>query len=165
MEIAAEAVIPAPEESVFEFLSDLENHWLLADRFIEVVSLDRVDDGPAKGGCVRMRGPFGIRRTAATRVVETQPPTRMSGVAELSGGTEGRVSWTLTPRHSDTHVRLSAQVASARFLDRLLLAAGGRRWFRRRFGAILETLASHFRKERLADEENSALTPRRPSQV
>jgi hypothetical protein len=89
----------------------------------------------------------------------------MSGVADLSGGTEGRVSWTLTPRHTDTHVRLSAQVTSARFLDRLLLAAGGRLWLHRRFGAILETLASRLTEERLADEENSGLTPRRASQM
>ena len=36
-------VIPAPREQVFAFLADLENHWLITDRFVRVLSLE----GPA----------------------------------------------------------------------------------------------------------------------
>ena len=63
--IAAERVVAAPPRAVFSFLADLENHWLLTDRFVEVLTLERpADGGPAHGGTVRMRGPFGLGRTA-----------------------------------------------------------------------------------------------------
>ena len=38
--LSAEVVVRAPREQVFAFLSRLANHWTLADRWIEVLSLD-----------------------------------------------------------------------------------------------------------------------------
>jgi hypothetical protein len=38
-DIEAAALVPAPPEDVFAFLSDLRNHWRLADRFVEVLTL------------------------------------------------------------------------------------------------------------------------------
>jgi hypothetical protein len=55
--------IPAKREQVFEFLSDLENHWQLADGAISVVSVE-----PGDGGRVRMCGPLGVSRIAVTRL-------------------------------------------------------------------------------------------------
>ena len=75
---------PRPRAPLFAYLADLEQHWQLADRFIEVVSLERPPgDGPARGGVVCMRGPFGIRRAAHTRVDEVEPPTRLAGSAAV----------------------------------------------------------------------------------
>jgi hypothetical protein len=38
--MGAERTLAIPE-AVFEFLSDLENHWALTDRFVEVLELER----------------------------------------------------------------------------------------------------------------------------
>ena len=142
--IAASALIAAAPDDVFSFLSDLENHWLLTDPFVEIVRLDRGPDGVTRGGQVRVRGPLGLTRTVATQVVSTQPVNSITGTADLSGGTRAVVRWTLSPAGGDTWVGLSAHLERAGVLDRLLLAAGGRHWIRRRFAAILATLGARF---------------------
>ena len=138
---SAERDLAAPAGALFTYLADLEQHWQLADRFIEVVSIEgRVAGGPARGGVVRMRGPLGIRRAARTKVVEEERPTKLCGSADVGAGTIARVSWTLHPNGDATRVRLEARVERASPLDRALLALGGRRWLERRFHTILETL-------------------------
>jgi hypothetical protein len=144
-DIEAAALVQAPPEQVFEFLSELRNHWRLADRFVEVVTLDASDGGPADGGTVRLRGPLGLSRTATTRVAATRAPRLMIGTAELGGGTRARVSWTLAGRLGATRVRLAAEVERAGRLDRVLLALGGRWWLRRVFVATLKRLAEELR--------------------
>jgi uncharacterized protein YndB with AHSA1/START domain len=147
---AAERTLAIGPEALFEFLSDLENHWALADRFVEVVELERDNSGrPATGGRVRLRGPLGLRRTAATRVVDVQRPSRIAGTALLGRGTLALVSWTVDPHGEGTRVRLAAKVERASALDRVLLAVGGRRWLRRRFAKILATLDAHVLTARL----------------
>ena len=147
-EIVATRTVPAPPHEVFAFLSDLENHWRLADRWIEVVSLDRPLGGRpearADRGRVRMRGPLGAGRTVATRVLNAEPPNSMAGSAELGRRTRARVSWSLVGRDGETEVTLSAGLEHAGLIDRLLLALGGRVWLRRRFGSVLERLAERF---------------------
>jgi hypothetical protein len=140
--------VPGSADEIFDFLSDLGNHWLLADRFIEVLRLDREPGGEVHGGKVRMRGPLGIRRTAVTRVIDQERATMMSGTAELAGGTRARVTWSFGSNGDVTLVRLSTDVERAGALDRLLLALGGRAWLRRRFAAILDTLANYFADRR-----------------
>jgi polyketide cyclase/dehydrase/lipid transport protein len=143
-EISAAGKVAASPEEVFAFLSDLENHWLLADRFVEVLTLDRGAEGAARGGRVRMRGPLGLGRTATTRVVSTESPVAMTGTADLSGGTRAVIRWRLAGESGATRVELAAHLERASWLDRLLLALGGRMWTRRRFATILQTLASRF---------------------
>jgi hypothetical protein len=139
--LAAERTLAIGPEALFEFLSDLENHWALADRFIEVIELERDEPGrPATGGRVRLRGPFGLRRTAVTRVVDVDRPSRIGGTALLGTSTFARVSWTVDPYGDGTRVRLAAEIEHASAFDRLLLAVGGRMWMRRRFEKILATL-------------------------
>ena len=143
-EIEATAVVPAPPEDVFEFLSDLSNHWRLVDRFVQVVSVD------GDSGLVRLRGPFGVRRTVRTRVTAARAPDEIEGVAELSDGTRARVCWTLSAAGvADTRVHLAAEVLSATPLDRLLLALGGRAWMRRRFAFGLSRLGDLVRSAEL----------------
>jgi hypothetical protein len=133
--IEASGLVPVGRETVFAFLAELGNHWRLADRWIEVVSLDG-----DSGGVVRMRGPLGLRRTARTRVLAARPPESLEGEAVL-GATRARVCWRLEPDGAGTRVTLSAEVLESGRLDRVLLAAGGRLWMRRRLGATLRRLS------------------------
>jgi len=130
--------VAAAPEAVFSFLASLENHWKLAGRWVEVVS---IEDG---SGRLRIRGPLGLYRTARTTVVDAQPSHVMHGTAELSGGTLARVGWELGEDTGGTAVRLSAEVERAALGDRLLLALGGRAWMERRFDAILVQLDEQF---------------------
>jgi hypothetical protein len=136
-DISASGLVPAGREAVFAFLADLRNHWLVAGRWISVVALD----GNGDGGCVRLCGPLGLRRTARTLVLLADPPARLEGNAEL-GRTRARVSWTLHEHADGTLVRLRANIERAGAGDRLLLALGGRAWLRRRFAATLAHLAA-----------------------
>ena len=146
--------MPVSPRALFEFLSDLERHWLLADRFVEVLTLERVPGtGRAVGGTVRVRGPLGLARTARTRVVEAVPHVRMSGTAEVGRRTRARVTWTLTEQGRLTLVQLDAVVERAGRADAVMLALGGRRWMRRRFAAILATLERRARATAQPDSE------------
>jgi uncharacterized protein YndB with AHSA1/START domain len=125
--------LPHPPERVFEFLSDLHNHWQLEDSFIAV---DGVGNG---GGRILIRGPLGITREARTEMVEAEAPSRLVGRAVL-GTTVGEVAWEIRPESDGSLVSLSAEVERASTADRLLLGLGGRAWLRRRFANVLETL-------------------------
>ena len=139
--ISAARTVSASPEEVFAFLADLENHWAIADRFVDVVSLEG-PPGARHGGLVRMRGPLELRRTARTRVLEAHPSERMVGQAEIGRATSARVQWTLDTHPDGTLVELAATVDRASALDRLLLALGGARWLRRRFAGALDRLAA-----------------------
>jgi uncharacterized protein YndB with AHSA1/START domain len=160
-DVEAAALVPAPPEDVFAFLSDLRNHWRLADRFVEVLTLESSDGGCADGGRVRVRGPLGLRRTVTTRVVAARAPRLLIGTAELASGTRARVSWVIAGRLGSSRVRLAAELEQARPLDRLLLAAGGRWWLRRRFASTLERLGRELGER----DEASQPPPRRFSRV
>jgi hypothetical protein len=143
-EIEASAIVAASPGEVFDFLSDLANHWRLVDRFVEVIELDGQPGSPPNSGLVRLRGPLGVRRTVRTRVTAARRPRLIIGTAELGDHTRARVSWALAGRLGQTRVRLAAEVEHADTLDRLLLALGGRAWLRRRFAYGLEALAQRF---------------------
>ena len=89
---SAERDIAAPAAPLFAYLADLEQHWQLADRFIEVVSLERpAGGGPARGGVVRMRGPLGMQpRRRARKSSSRTPPTAAVGHAPRSGRARSR---------------------------------------------------------------------------
>jgi uncharacterized protein YndB with AHSA1/START domain len=138
--VSATREIDAPPADVFAFLADLENHWALAADWVEVVALDRVDGGPARGGRVRLRGPLGLRRTAQTRLLELDPDRRVAGTAAVGRRTLARVAWDLEPAGAGTCVRLSAEVERLGVTDRVLWALVGRRVMRRGFPAVLARL-------------------------
>jgi len=154
-EIRATRLVDARRDEVFDFLADLENHWRLADRFIEVLTLEREAGGRAHGGRVRMRGPLGVRRTAATEVLDADPPQQLVGVAEVGRRTRAFVRWKLYDSDGATRVRLEATIDRLESLDRLLLLLGGRRWLERRFGSVLDRLAKHFARDKSEREEVS----------
>ncbi len=143
-EIEVTALVEAAPEQVFDFLSDLDNHWRLVDRFVEVSDLDGPPGEEPDSAVVRLRGPLGVRRTVQTRVDEARRPGLIVGTAKLSEGTLAHVTWTLEPEGTGTRVRLGAEVERADVLDRLLLALGGRMWLRRRFRHGLTRLAARY---------------------
>jgi hypothetical protein len=164
-EIEAVALVPAPPEDVFVFLSDLANHWSLLDRHVHVLELEGT---PPDKAVVRLCGPLGVHRTVRTHVTAARSPRLIIGVAELGDGTRARVSWTLAARLGQTRVRLAAEVEHASGFDRLLLALGGRRWLSRRFAFGLERLADRFPTEATTPERSQPpaerIAPPRPSQ-
>jgi carbon monoxide dehydrogenase subunit G len=139
-QIQSAAVVPASQQEVFAFLSDLANHWRLMDGGVEVVDLDEA----AQSGVVRLRGPLGMHRTVRTKVTDALPPRLLVGTATVGTKTRARVTWTLSEEPAGTQVRLVAAVEQATLLDRSLLALGGRTWLRRRFAFGLERLAARF---------------------
>lgn len=138
MRIESSRIIAASPEAVFTFLERLENHWKLAGRWVEPLAIDH------DSGRVRIHGPLGLRRTAATKVEDAQDDV-IHGTAELSGGTVARIAWDLRSAANGTAVRLTAVVERAHPLDRALLALGGGVWMRRRFGSTLERLEEELR--------------------
>ena len=137
--IRAHRLVRAERAEVFAFLADLENHWLIADRFVEVVELTG-PPGARTGGRVRIRGPFGVQRVARTQVDFARPVDEMGGSAQIGEVTTAQVRWLLRAGDGGTAVTLAAQVERAGPRDRLLLTLGGRAWMRRRFATTLQTL-------------------------
>jgi hypothetical protein len=144
--IQARVSLPHAPERVFEFLSDLRNHWRLEDAFVELGGLDGDEGHGPTGGRIRIRGPLGLSREARTKVLDASPPGpatsgSLAGRAEV-GATVGRVGWAIEPRpNGGSDVRLWADVERASPPDRLLLALGGRRWLGRILERALANLA------------------------
>jgi hypothetical protein len=133
--IAAQAVVGASVDAVWALLDDLREHWLLADRWTEVLRVD------ADGGTILLRGPLGVRRTVHVRVTERVAPTELRGLALLGETTAAQVQWTLQAvADGSTRVTLRADVRSAGIGDRALLALGARRWLHWRFAVTLRRL-------------------------
>ncbi len=133
--IEAQAVVSAPVDAVWALVADLREHWLLADRWTEVVRID------GDGGAIRLRGPLGVSRTVRVQVTERAAPDALEGVALLGDTTAARVRWELSATGPQTtRVALRAAVLSAAAGDRLLLEMGARRWLRWRFAVTLRRL-------------------------
>jgi carbon monoxide dehydrogenase subunit G len=119
------ASVAHPPEAVFEFLSDLHNHWQLEPHFLEL------EDTHTDGARVRVRGPLGLSRVAHTRVVSAEPPTTLRGAARIGKRTQASVRWDIRPDAGGSVVTFAAQVDEASLLDRLILGLGGRWWMTR----------------------------------
>ncbi len=142
--VEASVRVQAPREELFERLARLENHWDLADRWVEVVSLNGADGSPADGGVVRLNGPLGFSRTALTTVDRVEAPERISGTARVGPKTRGAVSWTLVPDRAETLVTLRGELVQAGRLDRAIWTLGGRVWMERRLRVTLERLRAEY---------------------
>ena len=126
----ASAEVRVPVEDVFGFLADLGNHWRLASRWIEVVTLDRAGDR-ADRATVRLSGPIGLSRTVQTRVDSVTPPSAIRGHGTC-GRTEADVSWTLDPADEATRVSVEVRLMRASPTDRAIWLCFGRAWLARR---------------------------------
>ena len=126
----ASAEVCAPVEPVFGFLADLGNHWRLASRWIEVVTLDRAG-GRADRATVRLSGPLGLARTVRTRVDDVTPPSAIRGQG-TSGRTRAEVAWSLQPVTGGTRVSVEVRLLRASAADRLIWLSFGRAWLARR---------------------------------
>jgi len=126
----ATAEVRAPAENVFGFLADLGNHWRLASRWIEVVTLDRAGER-ADRATVRLSGPLGLARTVQTRVDHVTPPSLIRGYG-TSGRTHAGVAWTLAPVPHATRVSVEVRLLRASLADRAIWLCFGRAWLARR---------------------------------
>jgi polyketide cyclase/dehydrase/lipid transport protein len=134
--ISAERRVERSAEVIHAFLADLSNHRHLTDHYLRL--RDVAPDG--RGARLVVGAPLGVRRTARTAVTTLRVPTRFGGTAAVGRRTLARVDWTIEPEGDGSRVALRAVVLRAGPLDRLLLAAGGRRWLRRRFRRVLARL-------------------------
>ena len=141
--IRADGLVPAGREEVFAFLADLENHWLITDRFVRVVSLDG-NAGARTGGQVRIRGPLGLGRTARIRLEAARPPDELVGSVRIGDRTRAEVRWALEDLGDGTSVALASRLLTASPVDRALWAAGGRGGMRRRLQRAVRGLAARF---------------------
>ena len=153
--ISARRRIPAGAADTFAFLAAPATHQRLQVRGIVMLSLggDAAGDG-LNWGAVALRGPLGLRWAIHLRVALRQSPTRLAGGALADSGTAAHVSWTLREQPDRTTiVELTAVLGPIAHRDRVLLAAGGRLWIRRRFAAALRRLAAELEPApaRLAD--------------
>ena len=83
------------------------------------------DQGERRGGKVRIHGPLGVRRTAATAVEQVEPPTAIRGTASIGSITQAQVEWQLIEQASGTRVGLSAEVLRATPLRTLPCSRSG----------------------------------------
>src|SRR3954467_7923614 len=93
-QIATSRLVVAPPDHVFHYLEDLANHARLAPRTADVMELCR-RPGHLDRATVRLRGPLGLRRTASTELVRTEPPRLIVGRAMLGSRTAVSVRWTI----------------------------------------------------------------------
>ena len=140
--ISARARVQADRTEAFGFLAAPANHRRLQVPGIRLVTVEAERTGTLAGGVFVLDGPFGMRRTARTRVTLCQPPHRLAGSAWLDSGTEAHVSWTLRPAAAHAvDIELTAVLGPIAVADRLALALGGRRWIRDRFARTLRQAA------------------------
>ncbi len=134
----ASAAVSVPIAAAFAFLADLRNHWRLASRWIEVVSLTPAS-GPAEAAVVQLNGPLRLARTVHTRVDHFAEPHTIQGHG-TAGRTRAAVTWTLERNRDRTLVSVAVQLTDASLPDRLIWHAGGRLWLARRLRQTLTGL-------------------------
>lgn len=133
--------VPAAAHIVFARLCDLDAHRDLAAPHIEILDLE----GPAgarTGGVVQLNGPLGINVRARTAVCAASYPHELAGTARTEAGTVGTITWRLEPGEDATTVTAELDAQPRTACDRLLLAAGGRAWLRRRLATAIDRLGA-----------------------
>lgn len=135
---SATADVDVPAGRLFGFLADLGNHWRLASRWIEVVTLQPAT-GPAEGATVRLSGPLGLSRTVQTRVETAVDPLTICGHGR-SGRTHADVTWRLHDLGEHARVTVRVTLVRAELRDRVVWSIGGRAWLARRLRQTLADL-------------------------
>jgi hypothetical protein len=136
--VTAGLLVDVPAETVYAFLSQLPNHERVGGgRFrLDTLAADRL------GARIVICGPLGIRRTVETTITRLDPARGVGGTAVVGRRTVARLNWTIHAAGERSHVALTATVVRIGVLDRVLLAAGGRRWLTRGFHRVLTSLST-----------------------
>ena len=143
MRISAIKELSAPPAEVFAFLREADNHRRLQGSMLRLVDVAEGPDGKLSGQMV-IRGPLGARRTVRTRMLWSEEPRLLGGIAQTGARTTALVCWDLAGTASaGTRVELSARVSEASLFDRALLLAGGRSWMQRLLEDAVHRLAVH----------------------
>jgi hypothetical protein len=139
--VTSKLLIEAPAKTVYDFLSQLPNHQRMGGhRFrLDTVTPDRL------GATIVICGPLGIHRTVQTTITYLHPARGVGGTATVGRRTIAHVHWTINPAGEQSHVALTATMVRTGVLDRLLLAAGGRKWLARNFHQVLTLLSTTIR--------------------
>jgi uncharacterized protein YndB with AHSA1/START domain len=156
--IATSRLVAAPADTVFRYLEDLANHERLAPSRADLIELCR-RPGHLDGATVCLRGPLGLRRTASTELVRTEPPRLIVGRATVGSRTIVCVSWTIAAAPAGSVVSLSATIEAAGPLDSMVLRLGGRGWIARRFSLALDSLAAQLDVTTGAEEYERCSSP------
>jgi hypothetical protein len=148
--VTAGLLIEVTAETVYGFLSHLPNHQRMGGRQfrLDAFAADRL------GARIVICGPLGIRRTVETTITCLHPPRGLGGTAAVGRRTIAHVHWTIRAAGERSHVALTMTVLRTGVLDRLLLAAGGRRWLARGFHRVLTLLPASIGAAALDVQEN-----------
>lgn len=120
---------------------------------LDAVAADRL------GARIMICGPLGIHRTVQTTITCLQPARGVGGTATVGRRTVAHVHWCIHAAGERSHVALTATMVRIGMLDRLLLAAGGRRWLAHSFHRVLTLLSTTIR----AAAPEAAVPVRAPS--
>ncbi|HEX2016899.1 MAG TPA: SRPBCC family protein [Solirubrobacteraceae bacterium] len=157
VEISAAGTVTADPRQLSAYLSDLRNHWQLTGRWVHLDELTGPGRGPT-GGVVLLRGPLGLSRRVHTRVLEGSGDTEIQGQARIGEHTRAVVRWVIEPLAGKrSRVTLQASVLEAGWLDRVLLALGGRRWLTGRFRETIAQLGERVAAPAPTDPRSSVV--------
>jgi hypothetical protein len=154
VEVRAARSISAPGERIFGFLESLEHHFELIGRRAERLA------AASTGAWVRLRGPFGVRRTVRTSLTYTQSPEAIVGRVEAGRRSRGTVRWSIQRSDVGSWVQVVAHADALGPLDAVLLRLGGRRWLARSLELALEGLEEQMRRQPAADTGDPEQTTR-----
>ncbi|MDQ3739379.1 MAG: SRPBCC family protein [Actinomycetota bacterium] len=129
--ITSSVLVDRPREEVYEYLSDIANHWEFTDHHLREVHMTR-EDTYGVGAGMRYRQPTPLNRFdwAELTITDMEPPRRI--VEKGRGGKYNRIRsvavWTLEPAHGGgTRVTLTYETQPRFPSDRLIEALGRRR--------------------------------------
>jgi uncharacterized protein YndB with AHSA1/START domain len=166
--VTASVLVDRPREEVYEYLSDIANHWEFSDHYVREVHMTR-EDTYGVGAGMRFRIPTPLNRFdwADLAITDVEPPRRI--VERGRGGKYNRIRmvwvWTLEPAGAgSTRVTLTAESQPRFPSDRLMEALGrgrvrrGQRKALKRLRSILEEGRERGRRATIA-----AGGPRKPA--
>jgi uncharacterized protein YndB with AHSA1/START domain len=166
--ITSSVLVDRPREEVYEYLSDIANHWEFTDHHLREVHMTR-EDTYGLGAGMRFRQPTPLNRFdwAELTITDMEPPRRI--VEKGRGGKYNRIRsvvvWLLEPAGAaSTRVTLTYETQPQYPSDRLIEALGrgrvrrGQRKALKRLRSILEEDRERGRRATIA-----AGGPRKPA--
>ncbi|HEV2814753.1 MAG TPA: SRPBCC family protein [Solirubrobacteraceae bacterium] len=143
--IVSSVLIDRPREEVFEYLSDIANHWEFTDHYIREVHMTR-EDTYGVGAGMRFRIPTPLNRFAWAEVTITDAEAPRRIVEKGRGGKYNRIRMVViyeleAAGSSGTRVTLTSETQPSLPSDRIMEALA-RRPLKRRQRKALKRLRS-----------------------